>query len=420
VRRHLIGLCVWVVLCIGTATAILVDVRPQFGAATQLVLEQPARADDRADIVRRFHQLVLDDARAQTQLHLILSERVLRIVFDALHLAQSPELSSDREGYFGRLVPWLENTSETEVNANVKPAFSKFQAKVRARRIGLTYVMEISYWAQDPVQAKRVVNAVAAAYLRETIDSVAMNAFRTVAVKHRATRMQAEDLMAASAVRTGVLPDADFPDAAVRLLGAGALTDAMFPSPVPVLAMALCLGVISGLFVIAAASQVDRRILSRRRLRAFAGLEAIGATPRVPRNGRGDNGQSRDPRWTLAVDAVRAAIVRTGRGEPQRRIGILGSSGGPGPDRLAADLTCLVGNMCPPDPALSDSMEENAAIAIVTLPQMEGSGFLDTLATCDAAILVIEAGRATVDEVVAALEALRVTKVALAGTLLTR
>ena len=449
--RWALGL--WVAACMGVAALYLATTKPVFIAAVQLVLEPRERADDGPEVVRLVHQLALDDDQAQTQLHVIESDRLLRSVFDTLDLATAPELSPDNDDRLTRALRWLHGLHETEMaEAARERAFDRFTERVRARRLALSYVIEIAYRAQAPRQAARVSNAIASAYVRQRIANAVADARVGVPyLNSRIASIYGQELTAGTALAAGTVPDGPLDDADVRLLGPATVPlGKSFPHAVPVLALAFVLGLTSGLAAIALSQRADRPLRNPRQLRRL-GISCLGIIPQIRRTA------PNAPMWSVGIgdalfeDAlrpVRAALAAQGCLSHPQSIGILAWTPGAGTSTIAiglADLLTLSGEdvtVVEVDRRIVDAMQmqpsgveadgtggpDLAAImtsqplrrtTILALPPLRTS--LDArsvLLRLDVAILVVEAGRSTTGDLRAAIRALG--RVPLAGVVLNK
>ncbi len=108
-----------------------------------------------------------DVAAVESQVELIASSALASKVIASLKLADDPELASPSplehliDGVltlFGRDPDVFEKTRANRI-------IDKFQRNLTVRRRGLTYVLEISYVANEPAKAAGIANAVAEAYL---------------------------------------------------------------------------------------------------------------------------------------------------------------------------------------------------------------------------------------------------------------
>lgn len=408
IRRSRLVLLVWVGLCLGVAC---VDARlttPEYLASVQLVLRGGHKAPDGPDGSSLSHELELSGAAIETQLAVVRSPGFLQPLFDTLRRDPAPELTDAGAPAAGPSA------------AQGHGSFGAFRSRVGARRVGLSTAFEVSYRAPDPARAVRVANAIAAAYVHDRIRTAMVDtrAF-TPYLKTRIAAIMTEAAVAAEAVRKGGLPDAEFVDADVRLLGPARMPLApAYPRLGPIALFATGFGLISGLLVIAAMHGADRTIRSGAQLRDACGMEALSlvmedgapaspaalvilAAALVPRGGapgeqRVDGGAGRRLRsigllsWAdgVAPRAIGAGLVATMRlaGTPARLVdpAASSSSAGDGPvtPRLAAALH--------PRPGAPEE------VAVVALPAVSTSFAAHAvLPWLDAVVVVVLAGRTT-------------------------
>jgi uncharacterized protein involved in exopolysaccharide biosynthesis len=247
-------LLAWVLAWMGFGLAYAVTVKPEFVGKVQIAIGPRHIADDGPEDERHYHQLAFDSEQAETELRELRSERLLRPVFDELHLAEAPELSAGRNGFWSEVAHWLHRLSPNASSYDARTrAFATFIDRVRCLRLGLSYVIEVSYRSPDPRRAAQVANAVGASYLGDRLMRVRAH-FERTGGEYRAAR--ASDLAAQieethAALREGIPlgKDMDFADA--RLLGAAAppLVKA-YPKIGPSVVFAWGFGLISGILLV--------------------------------------------------------------------------------------------------------------------------------------------------------------------------
>ena len=270
IRRSRGLLFVWVALYLVVASVYARLTTPEYLASVQLVLRGGHKAPDGPDGSSLSHELELSGAEIETQLAIIRSPGFLQPLFDALQRDAAPE-ASVAHAVAG------EQSRDTEEPARRPDSFGTFQGRVGARRVGLSTTFEVSYRAPDPAQAVRVANAIAAGYVHDRVRTAMVDtrAF-TPYLKTRIAAIMTEAALAAEAVRKGGLPDAEFVDADVRLLGPARMPLApAYPRLGPIAVFATGFGLISGLLVIAAMHGADRTIRSCAQLRDAFGIEAL-------------------------------------------------------------------------------------------------------------------------------------------------
>lgn len=413
VRRFGWVLLAWVGLCLTVASVYARSTTPEYLASVQLVLRGGHKAQDGPDGSSLSHQLELSGAEIETQLAVIRSPGLLQPIFDTLHLDAAPELTG------AATAAGVAGSGETRRRND---SFGAFRSRVGARRLALSTAFEVSYRAPDPAQAVRVANAIAAAYVYDRVRTAMVDtrAF-TPYLKTRIAAIMIEAALAAEAVRKGDLPDAEFVDADVRLLGPARMPLApAYPRLGPIAAFAIGFGLISGLLAIAAIHRADQTIRSCAQLRDAFGIEAFGvamdhgrpasqaalvilAAAIGPRPSPGGEVHAEDDGRVRAVgllswaDSLAPRAVGAGLAEVMRLAGTsarlvdpdtaprVSSGNGPGSQDLAASLRKPPGGQ--------------DEVAIVALPAAETSFAAHAvLPLLDAVVLVALAGRTTFDE----------------------
>lgn len=131
-------------------------------------------------------------------------------------------------------------------------AFNAFTGRMRGRRLGLSYVIEISYRAKNAEQAVRIVNSIASAYAAYRLrGALAREQRRGVYREGRLSALHSQMLAAEAGMRFGVIPEANMVDAEVRLLGGAALPlVSIYPKMLPILMLMALSGIVTGLLIV--------------------------------------------------------------------------------------------------------------------------------------------------------------------------
>ncbi|GAU86727.1 tyrosine-protein kinase Wzc [Bosea sp. BIWAKO-01] len=243
----------------------------------------------------------LDLNRADSELQVIRSERLLSTVFVALKLADHAEFHSLKpsaiqligrklSGIASRSGPFASMPGEepTVQGANPGPdqrrvAFENFARRFSARRVGQSYVIEIAYDSSDPDLPARVANSAASAYLLQSV------AFKADAARSGGEFLQARlDALSAQvdaarlAVEAGQLPSTPTPDADAKIIGAAQLPlGPSAPRKGLILAFGGVFGLLSGLFVGAIASALDRKVRRGQDIPRETGLPCLAAISKI-------------------------------------------------------------------------------------------------------------------------------------------
>ncbi|WP_168201743.1 Wzz/FepE/Etk N-terminal domain-containing protein [Phreatobacter aquaticus] len=303
VGLHKWKLALWTALCLAIAFA-YVSATPSTYTATSTILLEPRR-----QIAASGRETAptpsLDLNRADSELQVIRSERLLTQVFDSLDLANQAELKPRPPGFVRRVIGTVraflsdplgtietmrrptgaptDTRAATAASADRQSAFAAFAQRFSARRVGQSYVVEMSYSSSDPDLAARVANAAASAYLLQSVAFKADAARSGVEfVQGRVDALGAQARAAAAAVKAGTLPDVPIPDADARVIGAALKPlGPSAPRSTLILALGGALGLMSGLFGIALASSLDRRVRNAATLTRETGLPCLAVVPAI-------------------------------------------------------------------------------------------------------------------------------------------
>jgi uncharacterized protein involved in exopolysaccharide biosynthesis len=117
----------------------------------------------------------------ESQIAIIKSEGVARAVIRKLGLAEDPELAG-QNGVVRRMtrsISLLLGWSKPETESSVmRYALESFERKLSAKRVGLTYIVEITFGSIDPERAAQILNTVAETHITANMDAKYRSALR--------------------------------------------------------------------------------------------------------------------------------------------------------------------------------------------------------------------------------------------------
>ncbi|WP_336489091.1 Wzz/FepE/Etk N-terminal domain-containing protein [Methylobacterium nigriterrae] len=168
-RKHWRSIVAITALTLAAAGAYLVLASPQFTASALVLIDTKSNANLRN--APTLTDANVESANIESQVEILKSERIMRRVVESENLADDPALMGgpveraiaevmDRVKFWKRPIPTMPGE-----DPKVIAAARALQKLTSAKRLGLTYVVEISTILPDPVQAARVTNAYAAAYI---------------------------------------------------------------------------------------------------------------------------------------------------------------------------------------------------------------------------------------------------------------
>lgn len=336
---------------------------PRTYDATATMLLEPRQFTNASSILQQG----LDLNSAESELQIILSERLLSAVFESLKLYESPELAPQPESllksailgaielarstFSGEPATGDIATLNQSPEENLKRvAFANFVERVSARRVGQSYVVAVGYWSTDPAQPARVANAIISGYILQSVTSKEQVASAgTETLQGRLDVLSAQMEAATEAMKEGTLPKTATPDADAKITGA-ALSPLAPSSPRTSLIVAFggILGLFFGMAALAMGIAFDRKVRSPKDLEPETSLpcmaqipEAGGRLQLATRSGAGQRMQRhaaaiRDLRTLLDISCAQK------KGERNSVIALAGHSRDAGSSALALDLADMM------------------------------------------------------------------------------
>lgn len=399
------------------AAALYAHSLPRTYDATATILLEPRQFANASSILQQG----LDLNSAESELQIILSERLLSAVFESLKLYESPELAPQPVGLLKSAIigpiEWVRSTfsgQPAENNASTltqspeenpkRVAFANFVERVSARRVGQSYVVAVGYWSTDPTQPARVANAIISGYILQSVTSKEQVASAgTETLQGRLDALSAQIATATQAMKEGTLPKAATPDADAKITGA-ALPPLAPSSPKTSLIVAFggVLGLFFGMAALAMSIAFDRKVRSPKDLETETAMPCMAQIPEVggrlqlaKRVGAGQRMQ----RHAAAIRDLRTLIdisYTHKKADKNAVIALAGYSRDAGGSALALNLADMLnrsgrpatvfwcgeqtrGVSGGPLASLADAAISEADIAEITFEQREGIAILPVL-----------------------------------------
>jgi succinoglycan biosynthesis transport protein ExoP len=119
--------------------------------------------------------LTIDAGAVQTQVEVLKSQNISLAVIKQQNLIDDPEFTGRGTGLFGAVADTIDNLFNAKDNRSeaelTRRALSAFEARRMVDRVGITYVMEISFLSLDPNKAARIANAIVDAYIVDQLEA---------------------------------------------------------------------------------------------------------------------------------------------------------------------------------------------------------------------------------------------------------
>ncbi|AYC99972.1 Wzz/FepE/Etk N-terminal domain-containing protein [Neorhizobium sp. NCHU2750] len=288
--------------CIATGivlAALYAHSLPRTYNATATMLLEPRQFANNSTAVL---QQGLDLNSAESELQILLSERLLSAVFESLRLYESPELGPHESGMVRKVLDDViafvrgafgsepavgdpdapDRPTAPSAEENLKRiAFANFVDRVYARRVGQSYVVEVGYWSTDPAEPARVANAIISGYILQSVIAKEQTAQAgTETLQGRLDALASQVSAASEAMAAGTLPKVPTPDADAKITGA-----ALYPlspsSPRTSLIVAFggVLGLFCGMTALAMSVAFDRKVRLPKDLQLETALPCLATIP---------------------------------------------------------------------------------------------------------------------------------------------
>lgn len=119
--------------------------------------------------------IAVDAGTVLTQIEVLKSANVSQSVIKSLHLTDDPEFVGGKSGLIGAIAAFVSKLfggGDTPSDSQLKRrALQVFDKDRTVDRVGLTYVMDISFESHDPAKAARIANAIVDAYILDQLEA---------------------------------------------------------------------------------------------------------------------------------------------------------------------------------------------------------------------------------------------------------
>jgi polysaccharide biosynthesis transport protein len=186
VRRQFSVIVFVVLFCLALGAVDLYTAVPRFTGRAVMVIDS-----HKAQLFQTgspLGDMPLDSAAVDTQIQIIKSDNIALAVIKDMHLNEDPEFISSSAGLIGTVVGFvteaLNKTLSLILPASPHPvgeptpefqlmqqALNTFQSRLEAKRMGLTYAIEIDFQSLSPDRAAQIANAVADAYVVDSLEA---------------------------------------------------------------------------------------------------------------------------------------------------------------------------------------------------------------------------------------------------------
>jgi succinoglycan biosynthesis transport protein ExoP len=166
-RRYRGSVLATMLLALAAAVAYLGVAKPSYTATATLVLDmRNILFSQQKSMVT---DIALDSAFVESAVEVVKSKSLALTVIDKLHLVDKPEFTKSTGGLLGDAMEiFLNQLHAAEPLSEFalrQRALNVFQAGLTAKRVGMSFIIEVSFRSRDAELSAQIVNAVADGYL---------------------------------------------------------------------------------------------------------------------------------------------------------------------------------------------------------------------------------------------------------------
>lgn len=339
-HKWLIAACVLAMMALGAAYLVL---RPDHYTSTaDLVIDNRRMVVFGNDDVLTESQLT--DGIIDSQAEVLTSDSVGLLVVDELALAEDPEFAPEGLPLRARIYAALGlRDAELTPEGQRRTALRNFKENLTVQRVGMSYVLHLSFRSEDPVKAATILQVLIDNYLRQRAE---INA----AAGEQATgwlRSRARNMGITASVATRPAPPS-YPGG----LGAPA-----------VLVACAVLGLLLGLGAALFRSLFNTKLVTPADVEDRLGVPCFGALPPMPRG----LPMAQDPTAAMTLQLAAGDLLGQAGGERARVIGICAVERGVGASTVARELAALISQAAGEPVLLVDASQDSAAAGIAPL-----------------------------------------------------
>ena len=152
------------------AFAYLITAAPKFTATMSIMID--TRKSQLFQNQQVLGDMTIDSSAVESQVEVLKSDTIALAVIRSLKLTDSPEFVGSSEGLVSWLISAVTGGGQPLSDERLEQiAMQTFSRNLQAKRVGLTYAIEVNYTALSADKAARIANAIGDAYMVGELDS---------------------------------------------------------------------------------------------------------------------------------------------------------------------------------------------------------------------------------------------------------
>jgi polysaccharide biosynthesis transport protein len=172
IRRQYPVIAVAIAIAIALGLVYLITAAPKFTATSTMIIDtKKVQLFGQQSI---FNEMPIDTGAVESQVEILKSETVALAVIKKLNLADDPEFVHGGGligTLFGAVTGLFASSAPSSEFALQREAVATFANRLNVKRVGLTYIILISFTSDSPDRAAQIANAVADAYIDDQLEA---------------------------------------------------------------------------------------------------------------------------------------------------------------------------------------------------------------------------------------------------------
>ena len=172
-RQQYLVILFAVLVTLGLGVLYLFNAKPVYTATASLIID--SRKNQLFQQQSVLGDIPIDSSSVESQVQILKSETIALAVIKDLHLQDDPEFSGSGGGLLGAVIGGIAHlftagtpTSDFEATRRTVEAFGR---RLTVRRVGLTYIIEISFNSFSAERSAQIANAVADTYVVDQLEA---------------------------------------------------------------------------------------------------------------------------------------------------------------------------------------------------------------------------------------------------------
>jgi succinoglycan biosynthesis transport protein ExoP len=171
-RRQYVVILFVSALTMALAFVYVVTATPRFMAVATMFIDR-GKVQPFAQQQQVLVDNPIDAGAIDSQIEIIKSDTIALSVINSLHLTEDPEFGGDKStgmlsGLLSNLFHANNNNSSSDLS---RKALASFQQRLSANRVGLSFVIAVSFISDKPERAAQIANAVVEAYINDQLEA---------------------------------------------------------------------------------------------------------------------------------------------------------------------------------------------------------------------------------------------------------